>query len=1003
MDNALKLRVMFDMIDNFTKPLKNVLNSNKGLAQSLKQTRGELAELGKQQKAVASFREMRTGLVGTASKLDRAQARVKRLADSLRAFGPPSRDMIDKFEKAKQSAARLSIEHEKQSARVRELRAQLASTGLNTRQLAEHERTLRSNIAQTTATMQAQTRQLEIMTEREKKLGAARGKMQALQGVAGGMAIGGYAAKSAGAGVLGGLGGTLDEAKKAQNEIARIQALGLGEQATRDAEKFARGMKVHGSSYTDNLTMMRDSMTIFADEHHAQMAAPILSQMKFANEAMYGAEHGEENERKFMNMLKVIELRNGTKDEATFRDEANRVQKVISATGGRVGGDQWMEFIQRGGVAAKSLSKDAFFYQMEPIVQEMQGGNAGNALMSGYQNLIEGRTTVRATRKLMKLGLLDAKKVEYDKNGHVKAFADGALLNAEQYKSSPYEWLQKTLLPALAKKGIKGDKAILSAIGSIFTNRSASNLFATMYLQRDQIAKNERLNKGAAGITELNDIAKLQTSGKEIAALAKLKDLKEEIGERVMPMYNAALDKTRELADRLLKATKEHPEATKAIVVVAAALGGLLAVMGTFTIVLAGVLGPLAVVRFSMATLGIQGGILSRALGIGAAAWRMFGAAAMGAGRLLLMTPIGLYAAAFAAAALLIYRYWGPIKAFVGGALAAIGDALAPLGRALAAIGDTLAPLGRALAAIGDALAPLDRALAVAQPMWDWLRGVLSTVAGWLGELFAPARASADGLSAAAEAGRGFGAVLGAVLSAALAPLTWLGRALGGLAGLFVEAMGDARVAMHGGLAALGALILNWSPLGMFYRAFAGVLSLFGVELPAKFTEFGGHLVDGLVGGISSGLGKVKDAISNMANSTVGWFKEKLGIHSPSRVFAALGGFVGEGAALGIQGEQQRVAKAALGLATAAVASFGTPALAMPTPPLVQPTVPIDRRAPLAAATAASSAATPASPIVINIYPQARQDPHAIARAVEAALDRRERAKQSRIGSRLSD
>ncbi|MBO7933668.1 hypothetical protein J6358_28495, partial [Burkholderia pseudomallei] len=155
--------------------------------------------------------------------------------------------------------------------------------------------------------------------------------------------------------------------------------------------------------------------------------------------------------------------------------------------------------------------------------------------------------------------------------------------------------------------------------------------------------------------------------------------------------------------------------------------------------------------------------------------------------------------------------------------------------------------------------------------------------------------------------------------------------------------------------------------------------------------------------GISSGLGKVKDAISNMANSTVGWFKEKLGIHSPSRVFAQLGGFVGEGAALGMQGEQQRVAKAALGLATVAVASFGTPALAKPMPPLVQTTVPIDRRAPLAAPFAASSPAAQASPIVINIYPQAGQDPYAIARAVEAALDRRERAKQSRIGSRLSD
>ncbi|AHI66587.1 phage tail tape measure protein [Burkholderia thailandensis] len=942
MDNALKLRVMFDMIDNFTKPLKNVLNSNKGLAQSLKQTRGELAELGKQQKAVASFREMRSGLVGTAAKLDRAQARVKRLADSLRAFGPPSRDMIDKFEKAKQSAARLSIEHEKQSARVRELRAQLAGTGINTRTLAEHERTLRSNIAQTTATMQAQTRQLEIMAEREKKLGAARGKMQALQGVAGGMAIGGYAAKSAGTGVLGGLDGTLDEAKKAQNENARIQALGLGEQATRDAEKFARNMKVYGSSYTDNLTMMRDSMTIFADEHHAQMAAPILSQMKFANEAMYGAEHGEENERQFMNMLKVIELRNGTKDEATFRDEANRVQKVISATGGRVGGDQWMEFIQRGGVAAKSLSKDAFYYQMEPVVQEMRGGTAGNALMSGYQNLIEGRTTVRATRKLMKLGLLDAKKVEYDKNGHVKAFADGALLNAEQYKSSPYEWLQKTLLPALEKKGIKGDKAILSTIGSIFTNRSASNLFATMYLQRDQIAKNERLNKGAAGITELDAIAKQQTSGKEIAALAKVKDLKEEIGERVTPIYNAALDKTRELADRLLKTIQAHPEATKVIVIVAAALGTLLAVMGTFTIVLAGVLGPMAIVRYSLSTLGLRGGLVGKIFrGLGSlmrgtfvGALKMVGRAFTVLGRLAMANPLLAIVALLAMLALYVWQNW-----------------------------DTLGPKFEAL--------------------WQGIKDGVKAVGDWIGEKWD-------------------------------ATLTWVNEKISGIGDSIQTALDDA-----------GRAILDWSPLDLFDSVFAGVLSWFGIELPGRFSELGANLVQGLANGITNSLGAVKDAITGVGDSTIGWFKEKLGIHSPSRVFAELGGFVGEGAAVGMEGAQRRVARAALGLATAAIASFGAPALAK-TPaalirpavaldrppalvarsaPLVQSTVPIDRRPPVAAAPASRAAPAhgPASPIVINIYPQAGQDPHAIAREVEAALDRRERAKQSRIGSRLSD
>lgn len=942
MDNALKLRVMFDMIDNFTKPLKNVLNSNKGLAQSLKQTRGELAELGKQQKAVASFREMRSGLVGTAAKLDRAQARVKRLADSLRAFGPPSRDMIDKFEKAKQSAARLSIEHEKQSARVRELRAQLAGTGINTRTLAEHERTLRSNIAQTTATMQAQTRQLEIMAEREKKLGAARGKMQALQGVAGGMAIGGYAARSTGAHALGDLREALDETKKIQNEHARITALGLGDQATKDAEKYVRSMKMMGVSTSDNMTLMRDALSIFADEHHAQMVMPTLAKMKFANEAMFGAEDAHANEEKFMNMLKVIELRGGTKDEATFKNEANMVQKVLSATGGRVGGDEWRNFIQTGGVAAKQMRQDAFYYQMEPLIQEMGGHAVGTGLMSMYNNIYQGKTTVKAARELVNLGLIKKEGIEYNKMGQVNHFKTGALKGSDLLKASPLEWLEKVFLPQLAAKGITDPDKIKDVIATVFTNRTAANLATTMVMQREQIHKNEKLNKGAYGIDEMHDLASKQTPGKEIDALSKVRDLKNEIGERVAPIYNAALDKTRELADRLLKTIQAHPEATKVIVIVAAALGTLLAVMGTFTIVLAGVLGPMAIVRYSLSTLGLRGGLVGKIFrGLGSlmrgtfvGALKMVGRAFTVLGRLAMANPLLAIVALLAMLALYVWQNW-----------------------------DTLGPKFEAL--------------------WQGIKDGVKAVGDWIGEKWD-------------------------------ATLTWVNEKISGIGDSIQTALDDA-----------GRAILDWSPLDLFDSVFAGVLSWFGIELPGRFSELGANLVQGLANGITNSLGAVKDAITGVGDSTIGWFKEKLGIHSPSRVFAELGGFVGEGAAVGMEGEQRRVARAALGLATAAIASFGAPALAK-TPaalirpavaidrppalvarpaPLVQSTVPIDRRPPVAAAPASRAAPAhgPASPIVINIYPQAGQDPHAIAREVEAALDRRERAKQSRIGSRLSD
>jgi len=885
MANDLKLRVLFDMVDNATKPLKELMNGNKGLAKSLKETRGELGQLKKAQKDVATFRELRTGLDSTTTQLGAARTRVKELAGSLRAFGPPSQQMIADMQRAKREAASLSAEHKKQSAGLHEMRERLGAAGINTRNLAQHERELRASIAATTGTMTGQMQKLDQLAEREKRVGAARAKMNRLQGTAANMAVAGYAAKATGSHILGDIGETLDESKKFEVEAMKIKALGLGDHATADAVKYAKAMKTYGVSTTDNLTLMRDSMTIFADEHHAQMVMPTLGKMKFASEALYGAEDGHANEEEFMNMLKVIELRGGTKSEEAFKNEANMVQKVITATGGRVGGDQWMQFIQTGGVAAKQMRNDAFYNQMEPLIQEMGGHAVGTGLMSAYSNVYQGKTTVRAARQMMDLDLLDKNKVEFNKIGMVKQIRPGALAGGDLLKASPLEWLEKVLLPKLAAKGITDPDKVKDMIATIFTNRTASNLFTTMYMQKDQIHKNEKLNAGADGIDEGFAKAQQLTQGREIAALTQLRDLKLEIGNKVSPLYNQGLAVAASLLSTLTGFMQEHGTASKVVLVALTALAALMVGGGMLTIALAGILGPLALVKFSMATLGMQGGILSRVLGLGATAWRVFSSAAMFAGRAMLMNPIGLAITAIAAAALLIYTYWEPIKAFFGG-------------------------------------------------LWD-----------------------------------------------------------------------QVKQAFAGGLSGIGALIVNWSPLGLFYQAFAAVLQWFGIDMPAKFSEFGANIVAGLVSGITSGLGAVKDAITNVAGSTVEWFKEKLGIHSPSRVFGELGGFITQGAAIGMQSEQGRIAKAAVGLATLAATSFATPGAQAADTPLGVPSVSIDTRGPIAARQAPGISAGGASAAggdtyIFNIT---GNDAKSIGDQVRAELQKIERTKQSRVTSRLSD
>ena len=108
------------------------------------------------------------------------------------------------------------------------------------------------------------------------------------------------------------------------------------------------------------------------------------------------------------------------------------------------------------------------------------------------------------------------------------------------------------------------------------------------------------------------------------------------------------------------------------------------------------------------------------------------------------------------------------------------------------------------------------------------------------------------------------------------------------------------------GIGALKEVILGWSPIQSFKTSMNDALSWFK-GLSDKFAGFGKDMMHGLVNGIKNMGGAVKEAISGVGESTVGWFKEKLGINSPSRVFAGLGHGIGEGVALGV-GRSSRLA-----------------------------------------------------------------------------------------------
>ncbi len=142
---------------------------------------------------------------------------------------------------------------------------------------------------------------------------------------------------------------------------------------------------------------------------------------------------------------------------------------------------------------------------------------------------------------------------------------------------------------------------------------------------------------------------------------------------------------------------------------------------------------------------------------------------------------------------------------------------------------------------------------------------------------------------------------IGLVITAVAAAAYLIYRNWGAVSGWFKQRWADIQEAFNGGIAGTGKLLINWSPAGLLYKAFAAALKYFGVALPAKFTDFGGHLIDGLINGIKNKWGSLKSSVTGMGDSISSWFSEKLGIHSPSRVFMGFGDNIAQGAAIGLQ------------------------------------------------------------------------------------------------------
>lgn len=954
-----RLRLILELRDKVLAPLRGIQSGSKDAAAALKATRDQLRGLEKAQQDIDGLRKTRAQLRGQRRDLQDLQGKLassnaslvehrerhRNIAASLKT----ARESHSKLTKALQDGATATPEFSRQleMARIRLLSSQTAyersnstlskyrtqiktaeagiaqlsskidtgkerligyqqrleRAGISTDKLGQQSRNQKTQIEAATAAMERQKQalaQLKVQQERMAALKANHGKAMMHTGMAVGAGVGLVAEGRAIAKPVQATLGAFSKQEDATTQLSASMMQSDGRVSAEftqiDALAKRLGDRLPGTTadFIEMMTMLRrqglSAQSILGGTGEAAALLGVQLRMPVTAAAEFAAKMQDATRTTEKDMLGLMDM-----IQRTFYlgvDSGNMLQGFTKMS-------PIMNVIRKDGLEASKMLAPLLVMMDQT---GMKGEAAGNAFRKIFQSAMN-------TDKIKKV--TDGLKIE--KGISLKLdFTNG------KGEFGSIEQMYKELSKL---NGLTTEKR-LSVIKDLFGDDSE-----TMQ------ALDTMISKGKAGYDEV--VAKMEAQAdlqkrvdQQLATLTNVLDSAQGGFTNVMA---AVGDTIKDDAKDVIKAIgditssvggwiKQHPALTAGIARTMAVLAGLMVVLGALLVPLALISGKFLLMRFLLGLLGIKVPMLSAGLkGLAGFVAKLTGAllsgllvalrATMGAivklGVALLTTPVGWFVlaiTAIAGAAYLIYKNWGAISGFFSGVWGSVKTQAAA---AWTSIKASLSGLW-------------SNSVSTAQTIWAGLPGFFSGM--W------------QGIKDSASA----------VWSGIASVLSQMWAAMVSTASTAWQQMGGSFPAV---LQTISTAIINWSPLGLFYQAFAGVMSYFGVELPTKFSEFGANIIQGLVNGITSKLAMVREAVSGAADSAIGWFKEKLGIHSPSRVFMAAGVNVGEGAAIGIDRTVGMVRQSAAAMAMAAGVSLAAPVIAAPqweqaTPPAISQELP---------------------------------------------------------------
>lgn len=832
-DRSLRLEVILAAIDRATGPMKSVMGGSSKLAQQLRDTKNQLKELNAVQKNVDGFRNTARAVSVAANELKGKQARLKELKAAMAETITPSKALAREFERVRNEAHAVATRHTKLVEKQQRLRDSLREAGINTKQLGTHQTELKARLDAVSASLTEQQARYKAVGAQMQRLAAARASYDKTIETRNKLAGAGASMTVAGAAMGTPVVNAIREYSSFEDAMLGVQrqVQGVGEVGSLAYKQVALEIKLLGRELPIPINQLADMYTAAA-----RMDVPREGLRDFTRTvAMMATAFDAVPDEIAESMGKVAaNFKIPLRDISQLADTINYLDdNAISKAGDIIG-----VLNRASGVAASVAITDKAVAALASTLltlgdREETAGTAINAMLQKFAAAEKGSKSFQSAMGEIGLGLSDVQS-------GMQKDAQGTLFRI-------IEAIQR--LPATKRTGV-----MVELVGMEHSDTMAKLVTNTAEWRRQIDLANSAAAEGSMQREFLKRMNALSSGWERFKN--SFFDFNTEAGGAIRTSLMGTMGSIGSLLNSIADWMRANPALTAALVKIVAVTALIVTGMGALALAMAAVIGPFAVARYGMALFGLQGaGIFTTLMNLGRTALPLVGNAIMWIGRALLMNPIGLAITAIAVAALAIYKYWEPIKAFFGS-------------------------------------------------LWEGIKTNFNTAVTWFS------------------------------------------------------------------------------------------------SLPARFAQFGTDMVRGLINGITGAMGAAKDAITSVGSNVVGWFKEKLGIRSPSRVFAELGGFTMQGLAVGLQGASgaplAAIARTAGKLATAA--TVGMAGIA----PAAAGGFTIDNRPPIGAAQmAGTSAVTQHNEIHIHAAPG--MDPQAIALAVSAELDRRERAQAVRSRSILSD